>query len=251
MHTGTSITIKVICQNRMLRESLLSRFNAVEDCIVAELPADAKQTDHLHEPLDVVIIQYHPSIFPLLQQLSAVDAKTLIIDADPLEVDVVGCLQLGAVGFLLKEAAFEEVMSAVGLIVGGKYVMRTSITARLCHQLNIIGKSTNCEFSMGLTALTLRERQVVRLMMEGLSNKELADRLHLSIYTVKTHVHSILEKLKIRSRIDLVNYFWTHDSYDLELGDESHANSQELTALRELDRPSTKIAVTPTNWTGI
>jgi len=58
--------------------------------------------------------------------------------------------------------------------------------------------------------MTKRERQVIGLIADGLSNKEIANKLHLSTYTVKSHVHNILEKLLLRSRVQIAKYALTN-----------------------------------------
>jgi DNA-binding NarL/FixJ family response regulator len=61
--------------------------------------------------------------------------------------------------------------------------------------------------------MTKRERQVVGLIAEGFSNKEIAQKLHLSTYTVKSHVHNILEKLSLSTRVQVANYAHISESY--------------------------------------
>ena len=62
--------------------------------------------------------------------------------------------------------------------------------------------------------MTKRERQVIGLVADGLTNKEIAQKLHLSAYTVKSHIHNILEKLALHTRVQIAKYAHTSDSYE-------------------------------------
>jgi len=62
--------------------------------------------------------------------------------------------------------------------------------------------------------MTKRERQVISLVADGLTNKEIAQNLHLSTYTVKSHIHNILEKLALHTRVQIAKYAHTSDSYE-------------------------------------
>jgi len=61
--------------------------------------------------------------------------------------------------------------------------------------------------------MTKRERQVIELISDGFANKEIAQKLHLSTYTIKSHVHNILEKLSLHTRVQVANYAHITDSY--------------------------------------
>ena len=93
----------------------------------------------------------------------------------------------------------------------GKKVLPSLMTESLFSQIveqAVSGKITTRVVEA--VRMTRRERQVISLIAEGLSNKEIADRLHLSTYTVKSHVHNILEKLLLRSRVQIAKYALTN-----------------------------------------
>jgi len=60
--------------------------------------------------------------------------------------------------------------------------------------------------------MTQREREVITLLSEGMSNKEIAQRIHISTYTVKSHIHNIMEKLALHTRLEIANYSYTDET---------------------------------------
>lgn len=105
------------------------------------------------------------------------------------DADIVRSVDAGAMGYLLKDAAPEEIFSAVRGAVQGKSVMSPPVASRLFQQLRNPGE-----------VLTPREAELLSLLIEGLSNKELSQRLFISEATVKTHLAHIYAKLGVETR---------------------------------------------------
>jgi DNA-binding NarL/FixJ family response regulator len=211
MTAKTKINVGIVCESRLLRESLIMRLRRERDLVVTEALDGTKHMPRLWGMnCEVVMIQYHCRCVAMLQSVSKVvpGAKLVVIDADPAELDIVACLQLGVAGFILRDAVADDIVDAVRVVARGERVVPDGVTTELCLQLYDRGEKSNRSLSIGLTELTEREQQVARLIVEGLSNKEIANKLALSTSTVKCHVHNILDKLQVRSRIDLVNFFW-------------------------------------------
>lgn len=121
---------------------------------------------------------------------------------------VFAALRAGASGFLLKDALPEELVAAVRTVAAGEAILAPSVTRRLldtyARRLPPTGSSHGVSRSVGLDALTSREREVLVHVAHGLTNAEVAAQLWLSPATVKTHVASILAKLGARDRIQAV-----------------------------------------------
>jgi RNA polymerase sigma factor (sigma-70 family) len=113
-------------------------------------------------------------------------------------------LRAGAAGFLLKDTLADELLHAVRAVAGGHNVAAPTVTRRLVQ--HFVATSPRAGVTPALGALTAREREVLELIAEGLSNQEIADRLVISEGTVKTHVSRILAKLGLRGRIHAVIY---------------------------------------------
>jgi len=130
-------------------------------------------------------------------------AKVIILTTFDLDEYVLAGLRAGASGFLLKDALAADLVSAVRVVAAGEAVAAPSVTRRLiAHYLGNMPAPPAAD--QRLAALTQRERQVLTLIAQGLSNAEIATTLVLSESTVKTHVSRVLTKLGLRDRIQAV-----------------------------------------------
>ena len=129
--------------------------------------------------------------------------RVLILTTFDLDEYVFGALRAGASGFLLKERPPEELLSAIRVIAAGEALLAPNITQRLiahfARQPDPLRPAPHA-----LAQLTAREREVLVLIANGLSNTEIAARLVMSVPTAKTHVSRILAKLGARDRAQLV-----------------------------------------------
>lgn len=135
--------------------------------------------------------------------------RVIILTTFDLDHFVYDALAAGASGFLLKDVTPEHLVAAVRLVRNGDALLAPAITRRLVERYaQRTSEARTVEKPAGpplaLTALTPRELEVLHLLAQGLSNTELARRLHLSETTVKTHVSRILAKLQLRDRVQAV-----------------------------------------------
>ena len=116
---------------------------------------------------------------------------------------VFSALRAGASGFLLKDVRPADLVAAIETVARGDALLAPSVTRRLLERF--AGELPASEPSLpGLDVLTAREREVLRLVALALSNAEIADRLVVSESTVKSHVSSVLRKLRLRDRVQAV-----------------------------------------------
>ena len=130
--------------------------------------------------------------------------RVLILTTFDLDEYVYDALRAGASGFLLKDVTAERLFDAVRVIAAGEALLAPAITRRLITEFAQLHHKTEAPASTALAALTPRERQVLRLIAEGLSNPEIAARLVVTEETVKTHVSRLLNKLGLRDRTQAV-----------------------------------------------
>jgi DNA-binding NarL/FixJ family response regulator len=130
---------------------------------------------------------------------SAADARVLILTTFEQDDYVFGALRAGASGFLLKRSRPEELIAAVHTIAAGEALLAPSVTRRVIDQ--VAAASPPIAGSELLEELTPREREVLELLSQGLSNAEIARELTIEESTVKTHVKRILMKLGLRDRV--------------------------------------------------
>ena len=129
--------------------------------------------------------------------------RVMILTTFDLDEYVYGALRAGASGFLLKDARPEDLLAAVRLVAAGDALLAPSVTRRLIERFTALPAPGRTDPS-ALAALTDREREVLALVARGLSNGELAERIHVSPATAKTHVGHLLTKLGARDRAQLV-----------------------------------------------
>ena len=131
-------------------------------------------------------------------------AETRVIILTTFELDeyVFDALRNGASGFLLKDTEPADLLTAIRVVAGGDALMSPSVTRRLIEEF--ASRSRPTAPSGTLDVLTEREREIVALVGEGLSNAEIAERLVVSPATAKTHVSRAMTKLHVRDRAHLV-----------------------------------------------
>jgi DNA-binding NarL/FixJ family response regulator len=131
------------------------------------------------------------------------DARVIVLTTFDTDEEAFAALQAGASGFLLKNAPPEELLAAIRAVASGDAVVAPRITRRLLDRF--AGQLTPPKNTTdGLAQLTEREREVLLLVAQGLSNLEIAGRLVVAEATVKTHVGRILGKLGLRDRVQVV-----------------------------------------------
>jgi DNA-binding NarL/FixJ family response regulator len=129
--------------------------------------------------------------------------RVIMLTTFDLDNYVFAALGLGASGFLLKDVTPEYLVAAVRIVRDGDALLAPSITRRLVERFARPGPRDS-PLHRDLAALTPREREVLTLLAQGLSNVEIAGHLFLSEATVKTHVARILAKLGLRDRVQAV-----------------------------------------------
>lgn len=133
-------------------------------------------------------------------------AKILMLTVSDEEDDLYDAIKAGATGYLLKEISIEEVASAIRAVVSGQSLISPSMASKLLSEFTNLAKKADERQSVPIPRLTGRELEVLKLVAEGMSNREIAGELYISENTVKNHVRNILEKLHLHSRMEAVVY---------------------------------------------
>ena len=131
-------------------------------------------------------------------------AKILMLTVSDEEEDLYEAVKAGATGYLLKEISIEEVANAIRAVVTGQSLISPSMASKLRSEFNNLAKQA--QQKVHVPKLTDRELQVLKLVAQGMSNREVAEELFISENTVKNHVRNILEKLHLHSRMEAVVY---------------------------------------------
>jgi DNA-binding NarL/FixJ family response regulator len=130
--------------------------------------------------------------------------RVIVLTTFDLDEYVAGALAAGASGFLLKDAPPADIIAGIRVVAAGDALLAPAVTRRLLERFATRSQITNLAPPAGLALLTDREREVMALVVRGLSNAEIRKELYLSEPTVKTHVGRILMKLGVRDRVQLV-----------------------------------------------
>jgi DNA-binding NarL/FixJ family response regulator len=142
------------------------------------------------------------------QIAAAGHARVLVLTTFHVDEDVVGALRAGASGFLLKDVHADRLLEAIRVVCDGNAIVDPAVTRRLLdqfvHRLPEPGSRDGAAGQERLNGATAREREVLTLVAQGLSNAEIAAELVVTETTVKTHVHHLLTKLGARDRVQLV-----------------------------------------------
>jgi DNA-binding NarL/FixJ family response regulator len=131
-----------------------------------------------------------------------VDVRVVVLTTFELDEYVFEALRAGATGFLVKHTEPAELIRALRTVAAGEALLSPSVTRRLIAEF--AGRAKEPPSSSRLDSITAREREIVALVAQALSNDEIAERLFLSPATVKTHVNRAMTKLDVRDRAQLV-----------------------------------------------
>lgn len=126
------------------------------------------------------------------------EVKILVLTAFDTDRLVSSALRAGAVGFLLKDSSPEQILGAVHAAANGERPFSSAVLDQL-----VAATAMNAPSGQVPGTLTAREREVAVLVAQGLASSEIADRLGIGAATVKTHVSTLLEKFKVRNRVQL------------------------------------------------
>ncbi|MGC8668358.1 MAG: LuxR C-terminal-related transcriptional regulator [Chthonomonadales bacterium] len=238
---ATRIRVAVLDSHDLIREGLAALFAGTEDleCVgtwsdpqvavrqIENLQPDVLLVDvHLPEQAAFETLRLLPTISPQTRVIVTVDCREeqcVILNPhwnsashQPLRVvsqafsEPDDCLQIalkmGAHGVVRKQSSFRYLVQAIRSVHAGQHWMELPTATRLAQQYLITLRPGEAPAKSGVESLTLRERQVVTLIAQGRSNKEIAHELHLGYSTVKNYVSSILEKLALGDRTQIALY---------------------------------------------
>jgi DNA-binding NarL/FixJ family response regulator len=134
------------------------------------------------------------------------DARVIAMDILPDQNDIVEFVKAGGRGFILKNAPVNDYVKTIQAVAGGATILPAALTKSLFHEIVESVLRNGNGVPDHAIQLTKREREVVDLISEGLSNKEIAQRLHIATFTVKSHVHNVLDKLELSTRLQIAAF---------------------------------------------
>lgn len=207
-----TIRVLVVDDQELLRTAFSSLIDTEHDMTVVGEAAEGTEAVRLATSAapDVVVMDVRMPTMDGIEATRLITAshrdeapRVLILTTFDLDEYVFEAMRAGASGFVLKSRPLDELLSAIRVVAAGEALLAPSVTRRLIAHFASQRHSPTKRRS-DLAELTAREREVLLLIARGLSNAELAESLHVSMPTAKTHVSRILAKLGARDRAQLV-----------------------------------------------
>jgi len=175
-------------------------------------------------------------IYQITQHLPA--AKVIIISLIQQERIILNCIEAGAKGYVSKGASLEELKAAIYSVFREETFCSPRMAYLIFSRIAELAPIRRSKPRPKAASLTTREIEILCLIAEGMSNKEIAQQLFLSLYTVKNHVHNILEKLPVSNRVQLMYYAFNNGSwYRGAPGSEAVSSSRHV-AGKNTDEPA-------------
>ncbi len=210
------IRVLLIEDNRLLREGITAMLNDQPDIKATSATGngDAIEKAKKYNPQVVLLdlglrSQNSLRIAEKIKKLIP-KCEIVVMDLIPVQAEIVEFVKAGVSGFILKDATIDDFLHTIRSVADGKKVLPPPLTGSLFSQIvEYAVHSGKADRLMKAVKLTKRELDVVNLISRGMSNKEIATELNIAIHTVKSHVHNILEKLALRSRLELASFALT------------------------------------------
>ena len=201
------IRVAIVDDQAMVRAGFKMIVQSQPDLQVAGEAADGQEAIDIvrKERPDVVLMDIRMPRIDGIQATREIANSTRVVILTTFELDeyVFDALAAGASAFLLKAAPPEDLIKAIRVVAGGDALLAPSVTKRLIEEFARRPEPA-ARKSKQLDLLTDREREVLLEVARGLTNAEIAQRLHVSEATVKTHVAHLLDKLELRDRVQAV-----------------------------------------------
>jgi two-component system, NarL family, nitrate/nitrite response regulator NarL len=201
-----AIRLLIVAETRLYREGLVRMLGSTRRLRVAGSVGSLEEalgSVAAATPIDVALVDM--GIFgarEAIQELLRLSPETrvVVMAIHDLQAEVVAAAVAGATGYLTRDASRDELVETLYRAARGEVTCSAPVAAAL---VRIVAEQATVRSSFDLPDLTSRERQIVGLISQGLSNKEIARRLYIALPTVKNHVHNILEKLQVTRRLDV------------------------------------------------
>ena len=210
---GEAIRVVVIHRKRLWREGLTFVLSQQQNITVVGSVAKASEILEEIEGLrpEVILIDFSlPERDGIgearLIRKTCSGVKILMIGLPELEADILACIEAGAAGYLPQEASLADLLNNIQAVVAGEAFCSPRVAGFLFSRIAEGARARERLQALGLVHLTHREREIIALIEEGLSNKEIAVRLRVELQTVKNHVHNVLEKFQCHSRREVAQY---------------------------------------------
>jgi len=207
-----SVPVFLIDDNRLLRDGLSAMLSARGLSVVATARSGEEALREVARVkpqlvlLDSALGDRDSAPFVKEVRQTFPDIKVIVMGLLPADQDFVEFVKAGVAGFILKDATIEVFVATILAVADGVSVLPSMMTSTLFSHVAAQALTRGKRGVKAAVRMTARERQVIESIANGMSNKEIAGRLHIATHTVKSHVHNILEKLALHTRLEVAIY---------------------------------------------
>jgi DNA-binding NarL/FixJ family response regulator len=207
-----SVPVFLIEDNRLLRDGLSAMLSAHGLNVVATARSGQEALREVARVkpqlvlLDSALGDRDSPLFVQEVRKTFPDLKVIVMNLLPAGEDFVELIKAGVAGFILKDATIEVFVATILAVADGASVLPSRLASTLFSHVAAQALARGKRGAKAAVRMTVRERQVIELIAGGLSNKEIAKRLNVATHTVKSHVHNILEKLALHTRLEVAAY---------------------------------------------
>lgn len=207
------IRVMLVEDHILVREGTRELLDQEDDLRVVAEAGDGEEAIRLaaeHEP-DVVIMDIAmPKLngIEATQRIKAMNPATAVLVLTAYDDDqyVFAFLEVGAAGYLLKDVSTEDLIRAIREVHSGESVLHPAVARKVIDHFSHQARTERKEQSRALEELTSREMEALTLAAKGMTNREIADQLTISVRTVQVHLSNIFSKLGVGSRTEAVLY---------------------------------------------
>jgi DNA-binding NarL/FixJ family response regulator len=210
------IRLLLIEDNRLLHDGIISMLKKQQDIRIVSALGNDKNTIKKIGQLkpDIILLDLGLRSRNSLTIVEIVkkdfpDAKVIVMDLAPVLGDINLFVKAGASGFILKDASPDDFLETIHAVAEGANILPTGLTNSLFSEIVDRALKGGKIKLKEAVRMTKREREVIGLIGEGLSNKEIGQKLHVSNFTIKSHIHNIMEKLALHTRLEVANYSYS------------------------------------------
>ena len=210
------IRLLLIEDNRLLRDGILEILKSYKDIVIIAASGDGKNSFTKIQQLkpNVVLLDLGLRSQNSLHIVEIVkkdfpQAKIIVMDLAPVQADILQYVKAGANGFILKDASLNDFLITIRKVSEGSTVLPPLLLDSLFSQIVDHAVREGKPKLKEAVRMTKREREVIGLLSEGMSNRVIGQKIHISTYTVKSHIHNIMEKLALHTRLEIANYSYT------------------------------------------
>ena len=202
---GEPIRVAVVDDQELFRRGLTMLLGVEEDIEVVGEAGDGVAATELAASAvpDVILMDVRMPKRSGIKEV-APTARIIMLTVSDEEADLYDAVKNGASGYLLKDSSIDEVAQAIRVVADGQSLISPSMAIKLLDEFKQMSRTDRQQVPS--PRLTDRELEVLKLVAQGLNNREIAKRLFISENTVKNHVRNILEKLQLHSRMEAVMY---------------------------------------------